>query len=96
MHRGSKMQERESEPSHRRLDVEQVDLAELLAILRHRENDLEESLAGRSLMRDIVAAHLGCSMLEAENLVDTLIARGFAHLERDSEGRERWRLSMGT
>jgi hypothetical protein len=90
------MQERESAQGHGRLDVEQIDLAELLDVLRRQENDFEDSLAGRSLMRDIVAAHLGCSMLEAENLVDTLISRGFAHLERDSEGQERWRLSMGT
>ena len=52
-------------------------------------------IAGRSKMRDLVAAHLGCSLLEAEELVDTLIARGFARLERDPEGRVGWRPMMG-
>ncbi len=78
-----------------KLDVEQIDLAELLEVLRGRETELEGALDGRSQMRDIVAEHLGCSMLEAEDLVDTLVARGFAHLERDEEGREGWRLASG-
>jgi hypothetical protein len=75
------------------LDVEQVDLAELVAILRGRETELVGSLTGRSRMRDLVAQHLECSMLEAETLVDTLISQGFAHLEQDHEGREGWRLA---
>jgi len=78
-----------------KLDVEQIDLAELLEVLRARETELAGALDGRSQMRDIVAEHLGCSMLEAEDLVDTLVARGFARLERDEEGREGWRLAMG-
>jgi len=71
-----------SEPGPHILDVEQVDLAELVEILRGRETELVGSLTGRSRMRDIVAEHLDCSMLEAEQLVDTLIAQGFVHLER--------------
>jgi hypothetical protein len=81
------------EPGPHILDVEQVDLAELTEVLREREPELGGSLDGRSRMRDIVAAHLDCSMLEAETVVDTLIAQGFAHLEQDPEGREGWRLA---
>jgi hypothetical protein len=79
--------------SPRVLDVEQVDLAELRDVLCPHEAELSGSDFGRSRMRDIVVGHLGCSMLEAENLVETLIARGFAQLQRDPEGREGWRLS---
>jgi hypothetical protein len=75
------------------LDVEQVDLAELVEMLRGHEVELVGSLTGRSRMRDLVAQRLDCSMLEAETLVDTLIAQGFAHLEHDPEGREGWRLA---
>jgi hypothetical protein len=77
------------------LDVEQVDLAELLTLLRAHDTELAGDLAGRSKMRDLVAAHLCCSLLEAEVLVDTLIARGFARLVRDEEGREGWRPASG-
>ena len=77
------------------LDVEQIDLAELTDVLRPHEVELEDDLAGRSRMRDVVAAHLGCSLLEAENLVDTLVLRGFAQLEQDPEGRTFWRLRAG-
>ena len=75
------------------LDVEHVDLAELVAVLHGREAELVGSLSGRSRMRDLVAEHLACSMLEAETLVDTLISQGFVHLEQDNEGREGWRLA---
>lgn len=75
-----------------KLDVEQIDLADLAAVLRPHEPELAGSLDGRSRMRDIVALHLECSMLEAEELVDTLVSQGFAHLEHDPEGREGWRL----
>jgi len=75
------------------LDIEHVDLADLLEVLRTRATELEGEVTGRSQMRDVVAAHLGCSMLEAEELVDTLIARGFARVVRDPEGRVGWRLT---
>lgn len=78
------------------LDVEQVDLAELLSLLRAHHTELAGELTGRSKMRDLVAGHLGCSLLEAEVLVDTLIARGFARLVRDPEGRVGWRPATGT
>lgn len=77
-----------------RLDVERVDLAALVAMMRERfASPLRGPMVGRTQMRDAVAEHLGCSLLEAEQLVDTVVARGFVHLHRDAEGRELWRLS---
>ncbi|MDB4935508.1 MAG: hypothetical protein JWP87_2480 [Labilithrix sp.] len=76
------------------LDVEQVDLAELCSVLRGHESELQGELEGRAVMRDIVAERLGCSMLEAENLVDTLVLRGYARLEHDPERGEGWVLAM--
>lgn len=75
------------------LDIEQVDLAELVEVLRSTGVPLIGELTGRSQMRDVIAEHLECSMLEAEELVDTLISLGFARLLRDPEGLEGWRLS---
>lgn len=75
------------------LDVEQVDLAWLASTLQESLGAaIAGPLDGRTAMRDAAAEELGCSLLEAENVVDTLIARGFARLERDEEGREAWRL----
>lgn len=79
-----------------KLDVEAVDLAKLAQVVRRRcEGPLIGSITGRSIVRDIVADHLDCSMLEAEEIVDTMVARGFARLERDSEGRDVWRVTKG-
>jgi hypothetical protein len=38
-------------------------------------------LDGRTALRDAVVEELRCSELEAEEIVDTLVARGFAHYE---------------
>jgi hypothetical protein len=77
-----------------KLDVESIDLAQLARdVMRRCEAPLVGPLTGRSQLRDIVAGHLGCSLLEAEELVDTMIARGFARLEPDGEGREVWRVT---
>ena len=78
------------------LDVEEVDLEELAETVRRRsEGALVGSISGRSTMRDIVAMHLGCSLLEAEQLVDTMISRGYAELVRDEDGRQFWRIAKG-
>ena len=79
-----------------KLDVEQIDLARLAeAVQRRVDGPLEGPIVDRSIVRDIVATHLGCSMLEAEQLVDTMVSRGFARLEHDSEGRDFWRVTKG-
>ena len=76
-----------------KLDVEAVDLGVLVDVVHEStEAPLAGALVGRSQLRDIVADHLECSMLEAEELVDTMVSRGFARLERDDEGREVWHL----
>ncbi len=76
-----------------KLDVETVDLGRIVDVVHHSPHaPLAGALVGRSLLRDIVADHLACSLLEAEEIVDTMISRGFAQLERDGEGREIWRL----
>ena len=77
-----------------KLNVEAVDLGQLVDVVRSRAEDgpLTDAIVGRSILRDIVAEHLQCSMLEAEELVDTMIGRGFARLERDDAGRDVWRV----
>lgn len=78
------------------VDVEEVDLAKLANVVRHRcEGPLFDTVVGKSIVRDIVAGYLGCSLLVAEQLVDTMVARGFARLEVDDEGREVWRMRTG-
>lgn len=70
--------------------IEDVDLAELARFVReHVPTTLRsDALAGRTAIRDAVASHLGCSDLVAEEIVDTMIARGFLALlgsERESD-----------
>lgn len=78
------------------LDIEQVDLAALVEAIRSRlAAPIAGAVIGRTQMRDVVAEDLRCSLLEAEQLVDTLIAAGLARLERDCDGREVWHLSTG-
>ena len=59
--------------------VDDVDLGELTAALLRcfGETLVEGYLDGRTILRDAVATQLGCSVLEAEELVDTLESRGF-------------------
>ncbi len=67
------------------LNIEEVDLAELTESLRRRFAGAAPIgyLDGRTALRDAVAAELGCSELEAEDIVDTLVARGFVRYEGD-------------
>lgn len=59
------------------IDVEEIDLAKLARrLLGAVGSPLEGYVVGRTVMRDAVADLLGCSLLEAENLVETLIVRG--------------------
>ena len=79
------------------LNVETVDLSELVSAVGQRvDSPLEGGVVGRTQIRDLVAAHLGCSLLEAEQLVDTMVGRGFARLEREPDGREFWLLGAVT
>src|SRR6185369_12333897 len=66
------------------LNLEEIDLESLAMMLRERfGNTLEEDyLDGRTVLRDAVCSHLGCSSLEAEELVDTLEAREYVRFPR--------------
>jgi hypothetical protein len=72
-------------PSRVRLSIEEIDLAELTASLRARFAGAAPVgyLDGRTALRDAVGDALGCSALEAEEIVDTLVARGFVRYQGD-------------
>lgn len=76
------------------LDPEAIDLADLTRMLADEVpvGARVESLAGRTAFRDATLDALGCSALEAEHLVDTLIARGFLVFEPGSPGV--WRVRV--
>ena len=81
------------------LTVEEIDLAALSSSLRARlGSPLEASyLRGRTAIRDAIAVQLGCSVYEAEELVDTLELQGyveFPHLPDDTHpsGRRFWHI----
>jgi hypothetical protein len=65
------------------LDLEQIDLASLADRLQTSRLSLEGYLRGRTEMRDAVIETLACSELEAEQLVDTLVGRGFVQFSGD-------------
>lgn len=67
------------------MNVEEIDLAVVTEELRRRLPDpLEGFVRGRTIARDAVATQLGCSELEAERLVDTMIGRGFLRFSGDA------------
>jgi hypothetical protein len=63
--------------------LDDVDLAELTRRLQARLGGSAPVgyLDGRTALRDAVTEELGCSQLEAEEIVDTLVAQGFVHYE---------------
>jgi hypothetical protein len=74
-----------------RLDPEQVDLAALAQHLRAcLGSGVAGAVIGRTQLRDAVFDHLGCSQLEAEQLVDTLVLRGLLAREQLEGGVEGW------
>ena len=58
---------------------EDTDLAELASTLQRTFADHPPTgyLLGRTAFRDAVVNHLGCSQLQAEKLVDTLVSCGY-------------------
>jgi hypothetical protein len=68
---------------------EEVDLAELTESLRRelRPGEPVGYLRGKSLMRDVLVARSGYSVLEAEELVDTLEMRGYLRFLGDPSER---------
>lgn len=67
------------------ISLEDLDLAELTRSLRERFAAAPPAgyLVGRTAMRDAVTDELHCSELVAEEIVDTLVARGFARYQGD-------------
>ncbi len=55
-------------------------------------------LRGRSYFRDVLVAELGCSALEAEDLVDTLQMNGYLRFKGDpasrSQAESRWEIVL--
>lgn len=75
------------------VNVEGIDLAQLVETVRARVGSVVlGAVVGRTQIRDLIAEHLGCSLLQAEELVDTMIGRGLVRLEREGDGREVWHL----
>lgn len=78
----------------KRLDLENVDL-EALKTMLHRlcGASVAGAVIGRTRLRDAVARHLDCSLLTAEQLVDTMIARGFIRQQVHPDGWVYWAIS---
>jgi hypothetical protein len=76
------------------MDIADVDLAAVLTQLRSRFRDtpLEGAIIGRTALRDAVAEFLGCSLLQAEQIVDTLVAEGNIQLVRSHELPPIWQI----
>jgi hypothetical protein len=70
------------------LHIEEIDLADLSRLIVNNlgASSTEGFIVGRTLIRDAVFSVLECSELEAEQLVDTLISRGFVRFEADDAG----------
>lgn len=70
------------------LPVEEIDLAALAAALEvvFSAGIVIGYVQGRTAIRDAVVAHLSCSELEAEMLVDTMVSRGFLRFQGDPAG----------
>ncbi|HKO54133.1 MAG TPA: hypothetical protein VJV79_40775 [Polyangiaceae bacterium] len=76
-----------------RLDPESIDLAELVKGLRASCGPvLPGAAVGRTRMRDQLVLHLNCSELEAELLVDTMVARGFVKRREQADGLVFWEI----
>jgi myo-inositol catabolism protein IolC len=73
------------------IDLENIDLAEVSAHLRAACGPVVEgAVVGRTVLRDAVVAHLGCSELEGEEMVDTMIGRGFLVWREEPGGPAAW------
>jgi hypothetical protein len=74
------------------MDLEDVDLSQLAARIQRHIPPTEPPvgyLRGRSYFRDVVVHELGCSDLEAEELVDTLEMHGYLRFKGDPSDRSR-------
>jgi hypothetical protein len=61
-----------------RFNPEDVDLAKMVTVLQqHCGPSVSGPVVGRTLLRDELVRQLGCSQLQGEFVVDTMIGRGF-------------------
>lgn len=81
------------------MDIEGLDLREVAEQIRNHIPPTDPPvgyLRGRSYFRDVIIQELGCSALEAEDLVDTLQMNGYLHFEGDpasrSQAESRWQV----
>lgn len=74
------------------MDIADADLEAVLTHFHARFRDAppEGAVVGRTALRDAVAQVLGCSLLEAEQIVDTLVARGDIQLVRSPDRLPVW------
>ena len=74
-----------------RFSPEAIDLESVRRILEQSCGSfVEGEVVGRTRLRDEVARHTGCSALEAERIIDTMVGRRFLRKERTPEGRTGW------
>lgn len=94
-HSGGQSAEGASLAKSHDMDINHLNEASLLQHLRtqFRHAPPEGPIVGRTALRDAVAAHLACSQLEAERLVDTLILRGCIAMVRAPGGRAVWEIT---
>jgi hypothetical protein len=71
-------------------DPEAVDLADVAERLHESlpTDRIPGYLEGKTTIRDMLVPELGCSELEAEQVVDTLIATGFLRFRPSSSAAE--------
>jgi hypothetical protein len=73
-------------------DPETVDLAALANRLASTFDTVlpEGAVVGRTKIRDVAMQMLQCSLLDAEHIIDTMVARGLLSLRQDEAGLHRW------
>ena len=75
-------------------DPESVDLEALKSMLRRLcGTSVAGAVIGRTRLRDEVTRHLGCSLLMAEQIVDTMIDRGFIRQQVHPDGWVYWAIN---
>jgi hypothetical protein len=78
------------------LNLEETDLGGIASDLRRSFADRPPTgyLLGKTAFRDAIVKKLDCSALEAEQVVDTMIARGFLRYQGSPseaiDGRQPW------
>lgn len=74
------------------MNLEDIDLSDLAERIQRHIPPTDPPvgyLRGRSYFRDVIVHELGCSELEAEELVDTLEMNGYLRFEGDPSIRSR-------